>query len=139
MLVALLIAASIAGHPVGIACDADRNNPFPMPVDGWAHVGGDTAHITPRLCAALGSGVQHPDFPRALSVLIHESAHLRGVRREACAELYAHVLAYQVLQEHYNVPFFTVKSKWIVTIIVQQTRLLPPEYQPQVTSCDDQP
>src|SRR5688500_12347951 len=122
MLVALLIAASIAGHPVGITCDADKNDPFPFPVDGWAQLNGNAMHLHPEMCAALRSGVQHSDFPRALGVLIHEAAHLRGVENEACAELYSHILAYQVLQEHYSVPFFSVKSRWIVTVIVQITR-----------------
>lgn len=140
MLVALLIAASIAGHPVGIKCDAEINNPFPFPVDGWAYVGGNELHMTRYLCDALERrDTNETAFARALGTLIHEAAHTRGVESEACAELYAQVLVYQVLRDHYRIPFFTRVSRRVGEAVARLTSLLPPAYQPTQTSCDQEP
>lgn len=81
-LLAALVAALIAGHPVSIHCDLPNN---PSLVQGWAYYGGSEIHMQAWACDSL-SQPETPGFGAALALLIHESSHARGVRRESCAD-----------------------------------------------------
>lgn len=130
----LAVVASIAGHPVTVACDADVNRPSSVPAGaiGWAIIGGDTIHIHPLMCDYSRAEVGSPEFAAALDLFIHESAHARGVLSESCAEMTADVGVFDVLRRFYGIPFFTPMSRRIGAQVLAITRTLSPEYQPEL-------
>ena len=141
-LVTLAIAAAIAGHPVDVRCDADKNPPpglTPAPgyvIEGWAYVGGNEIHMLPHLCADTNAPVGSLAFAQALRVVIHEAAHARGVAVEACAELWAALVVFDILRRFYGIPFFSKLSESIGRQVLAETRLRPPNYQPRAESCE---
>lgn len=137
--VALAVVAFIAGKPASVVCDADTNPPIGAPpgyvVEAWTKVGSDTEHITPSLCAGLSARPGSIEFARSLRVVIHESAHARGTRVEACAELWADLAVFDVLRRFYNIGFFTPLSAEIGAQVLAETHRRPAVYQPSLTSC----
>jgi hypothetical protein len=133
--IAFTIASMISGHPTQIACDV----PTTAVVEAWTTPRSNLLHMQPTLCAGLGMAPGDPRFSYALGVLIHESSHARGVLREACAEMYADVLIYQVLRDYYRVPFFSKLSMQIGAQVLYFSRHRPAEYQWSTTSCDREP
>lgn len=133
----LSVAAMIAGKPVNVACDSDTNfgptgPPAPgFAVEGWTLYGGDTVHMLPQLCDGVNSIPGTIEFASGIRVLIHESAHARGYKREACAELVADEGIYQVLRDLWSIPFFSDLSRKIGAQILSLTRLRPGNYQPE--------
>jgi hypothetical protein len=88
-------ASVVAGKDVSIYCDESRDYVGAVQhADGVATVGGDRAYLTPERCydlyrLAFEDEVTWSRTARALSVLAHESWHLRGVADEGTAECYA--------------------------------------------------
>lgn len=88
-------ASRIAGHPVSIRCDEAGDYVGAVQhADGVAAVGGDLAYLAPTIChdlyrLAFRDEVSFSQTARAISVLAHESWHLRGVRDEGRTECYA--------------------------------------------------
>lgn len=134
--VALAVALFISGQPAQIKCDVASN----LMVEAYVvHDGSQTIHMTQSLCDGLGARPSDPRFSYALGVLIHESSHLRGVRSEPCAELYAAVMVYEVLERFYRVPMFTSLS-WDTGSRVQAANANRPQtYHYTSTACDDEP
>lgn len=137
--VILAVIAFVAGKPAQVACDADVNPPIGVPpgfvVEAWTKVGGDTEHVVPRLCAGFSARPGSIEFARSIRVVIHESAHARGVWTEDCAELYADLVVFDVLRQFYNIPFFSPLSEEIGAQVLAETRLRPSYYQPTERSC----
>ena len=141
--VALLVAAFIAGHPVQIMCDIPDSA---TAVEAWSTPCGSFMHMKPSVCVGLTQkvgGTEHAvgqvSFAHAIGTVIHESAHAKGVRSEACAEMYADIGVFDVLRRFYGVPFFTPLS-WLVGRQVRDHTLhLPPNYQPTSGSCIGEP
>lgn len=135
--IALSVAAMIAGKPVTVACDADINpGPTGLPapgfaVEAWTLYGGDTVHMLPQLCDDLAARPGTIEFASGIRVLIHESAHARGIRREDCAELVADIGVFDVLRRRYDIPFFSPLSRLIGAQVLALTRLRPTNYQPE--------
>ena len=73
-------------------------------------------------------------MPRA-----NESAHLRGVRLEACAELWANLVVFDVLSRFYRVPMFSTLSWRVGEQVAALTRARPAEFQPTPTACEHEP
>src|SRR5437867_3953223 len=90
----LTIAATIAGHPTQVVCDV----PATESVAAWTIPGTSTIHMKEHICAELDRRPGDPLFAVALATLIHESAHARGVSAEDCAELWADLVVYDVLE-----------------------------------------
>jgi len=135
--VVLAVAAFIAGHPVTVSCDAATNRPPSVPTGalGWSVVGGSESHLSGDVCNDLEDSPGGLDFAAGIAVLIHEAAHAKGVRSEACAQWYAVFGVYDVLRRFYAIPFFTDESRLIGAEVLEFTKLrLPPEYQPSLTS-----
>jgi hypothetical protein len=88
-------ASELAGKPVRIRCDeSGRRVGAIQHSDGVAIVGGDLAYLTPERCfdlyrLAFEGEITSSRTGRALSVLAHETWHLRGVRDEGTTECYA--------------------------------------------------
>lgn len=131
------VAAMVAGKPMNVACDADTNfgNTAPPPagfvVEAWTPYGGDTVHMLPQLCDDVLQQPGTEEFATGIRVLIHESAHARGVRREDCAELTADIGVYDVIRRLWGIQFFTPLSWQIGSQVLNLTRLRPLNYQPE--------
>jgi hypothetical protein len=88
-------ASLIAGKPVTIRCDESGEHVGVVQhADGSALVGGDVAYLTPERCLdlyrlAFKGEVNSSQTARAVSVLAHESWHLRGVANEGETECFA--------------------------------------------------
>jgi len=88
-------ASRIAGKPVAIRCDEAGNVVGAVQhADGVALVGGDVAYLTPQRCfdlyrLAFDGEITSNRTARAVTVLAHESWHLRGERDEGTTECYA--------------------------------------------------
>lgn len=134
--VALAVVAFIAGHPAQIACDVSESA---TAVEAWTTPGGSTTHFKPSLCEGLGSRPGDLRFGRALGTLIHEGAHARGVKSEACAESWADLAVFDVLRRFYNIPMFSPLSWRIGAQVYAQTQGRPAEYQPSGQSCAAEP
>lgn len=131
--VALAVAAFVADKPASIACDV----PESAIVNGWtAPELSSVIHLKPSRCDALAEKPGAAGFASSLSLVIHEAAHLRGVRSEACAELWANLAVYDVLRRFYGVPFFSPLSWRIGAQVVAITHRLPPIYQPTASACE---
>lgn len=130
------IALAVAGHPVEVRCDAGATNPFAFEVYGWANLNANEIHLQPGLCLVLQ---RRPDgtqpFAIAFGTLVHESVHARGIRAEDCAELWADLASFDLLQRFYGIPMFSYLSRVIGAGILYQTHLKPPSYQPTALSC----
>lgn len=137
--VALAVVAFIAGKPATAVCTTDGYKGQPAPagyiLEGWTTPGTDTVHLDPTICADLSAQPGSVAFARALRVVIHESAHARGTRSEACAELWADMTVYDVLRRFYNVDFFTPLSEEIGAQVLDETHRRPAVYQPSPSSC----
>lgn len=136
-LVTILIATALAGHPTKIACDT-HTNPGPVTpppgyvVEAWTPYGGDTIHMSPTVCSGFYADFGSVRFARSLRVLLHESAHARGIVSEACAEAYAWQYPRSVLYTHYRFdPWLFFLSDRIAKQIQAETRLRPANYQPE--------
>lgn len=133
----LSVAAMIAGKPVNVACDADTNfgptgpPPVGFTVEAWTPYGGDTIHMLPQLCVDVLRQPGTPEFAAGIRVLIHESAHARGVRREDCAELTADIGVFDVVRRLWGIKFFTPLSRQIGSQVLELTRIRPASYQPE--------
>src|SRR6266496_3650094 len=134
-----IAAAFIAGQPVQVTCDVPESA---TAVEAWSSPG-LAIHMKPSLCTGLSRKIGEPErgagdvsFAHAIAVLIHESAHVKGVRAEDCAELYVDLGVYQVLRDYYGIPFFTPLSWLVGGQVHAHTLRLPPSYQPTLTSCE---
>lgn len=130
--VALMVAAFIAGHPTQVLCDV----PPTAVVVAWTNPGSSVIHMQEDACAGLAAKPGDLSFAHGLSALIHESAHARGVRSEACAEAWADLTSYDVLRRFWHVPFFTPLSWLVGAQIREESRRLPASYQFDGQSCD---
>lgn len=142
----LSIAAMVAGKPMNVACDADTNfGPTGPPppgyvVEAWTPYGGDTVHMLPQLCVGITFRPGTPEFAASLRVIVHESTHATGEKREACAEYNADYLSYRVLARLFG---FGALDPWAYNAVVgrihnqimEMTRIRPPDYQPE--GCPD--
>lgn len=128
---ALAAAALIAGKPVGISCDLPPNGPLL----GQSVIGSSAIRMRSDLCERLSSKTDDPGFAAALGVVIHESAHARGVRSEACATAWSVATAPWVLDRIYGVPMFTPLSWQVQDAILATVRASPPEYRFDGQSC----
>lgn len=134
--VVLAVIASIAGHPVQVACDADVNHssltaPIDFQVVAWAVVGGSVIHVLPRECLYSFAVPRMPEFAEMIEVFIHEAAHARGIASESCAELTVDIGVFDVLRRFYRVPFFSPLSLRVGAEVLAHTRTLLPDYQPE--------
>lgn len=123
------VASFAAGKPVAVACDVETNNPLGDPrVQGWTRVGSSELHLRLPLCNYLTLNPRStvpgdlPRFVYALTVLLHESFHARGVVSEACANTYTQLISFDVLRRFYGVSFFTALS-WQVGGMMNQNML----------------
>jgi hypothetical protein len=103
------VAALLAGRPVQVRCE-DFSDGTPLEPGGVVQFNGkkpaDFARIRPDVCTALVRFIRAPRgayacavsrscdasvvaSAQALTVLAHESTHLRGVRNEATTQCYA--------------------------------------------------
>jgi hypothetical protein len=128
---ALAAVAFIAGYPAQIECDLPDNGD----IMGFALPGAPALRMQPYLCANLGKQPWTPQFVQAIATVIHESAHLKGVKSETCAEWYAVAGIYDVLRRFYGIPFFSPFSRQIGNQALMFARSLGPTYQPDPTSC----
>lgn len=137
--VALAVVAFIAGKPATVVCNTDGYNGPPAPagyvVEGWTTPGTSTIHLNAAMCDGLSAKPGTVAFARALRVVIHESAHARGTRVEACAELWADLIVYDVLRRFYNIDFYTPLSQTIGAQVLDETHRRPASYQPTLSSC----
>lgn len=132
----LSVVALVAGHPAHVNCDADTTNPFPFAVDGWSTPGGSNMHLSTKMCSYLVNyKLTTPEYGAALNVVMHESAHLRGVRKEACAELWADMMTWNVLRDVYGIKSYGPVWQTVAANVVNYTHLKPPAYQPNGQSC----
>jgi hypothetical protein len=85
-------ATALAGHRAQVHCDTNYQHVgYLQDADGLAYVGGRDAYLTPEICYSLYRLLHHhvdsfDATSRALKVLGHEAAHLRGVSSESAAE-----------------------------------------------------
>ena len=133
--VALAVAALFAGHPTQVACDV----PETAIVYAWTTPGTSVTHMRGSSCVALAGGPTRPGFAVALTTLLHESAHARGVRSEDCAEMWATTNIAFVLEAYYNVPLGSSLALRLVTEAVTDSRSLPAAYQPNERTCEGEP
>lgn len=138
------VASYVSGHPVRVYCDADKNPGADPPLPGfvkqaWTVIGGEEIHLHPNYCYYLKQPIKGNLFPLTLRILIHEAAHARGVSVESCAELYAVLRSYEVLQLFWHVTPGTTLSNHVGAVVLQASRARPPSYQPTPTSCQEQP
>jgi hypothetical protein len=141
---AAIVAAFVAGHPTQIVCDADVNrSPTPAPpgfvATAWTAVGGNVIHMIPARCAGLEAKPGNGEFARSLGTLIHEASIARGVRTEQCANLWTALLPFEVLERYYDVPMGSPLSWSVAGQVLGHVLDGPPEYRPQLTSCEIQP
>jgi hypothetical protein len=129
--IALAIAAFIVGHPTQVMCNAPEG-PQSL-VMGYTVSG--VVHIRPSLCSAVAGKPGPEMFALGISALIHESAHARGISKEACAELIADLGVYQVLRDFYGIPFFTPLSWAVGRQVYANTLTLPAKYQTAGATC----
>jgi hypothetical protein len=139
VIIALLVATAIAGHPTTVTCDTSGYpGPAPPPgfqVEAWTAVGSKEIHLAPFLCSGLDSPLGSAAFARSIGVLIHESAHARGIRTEDCAELWGNLVVFDVLRRFYGVPFFSRLSLQVAAQVRNFTLVRPTSYQPKINSC----
>lgn len=136
--VVLAVVAFIAGKPATAVCNVDGypgTAPPGFTVEAWTQVGGDLVHLAPSVCAALQTPPGTVSFARGLRVVIHESAHARGVSSESCAETWADLTVYDVLRRFYRVEFFTPLSAEVGGQVYAETLRRPSDYQPSLTAC----
>lgn len=131
----LSVVALIAGKPAVVNCDAATTSPFPYAVDGWSNVGGSEVHLSKRMCSYFAYRITTPEYGAALNIVMHESAHLRGVREEACAELWADTMTWIVLRDVYRYKHYGQVWQTVAANVVAYTRLKDPAYQPSGQSC----
>lgn len=132
----LSVAAMIAGHPTEVRCDTDVNpGPITPPpgfvVEAWTTYDTGPVHMSPDLCTGITARPGSITFAQSLRVIIHESAHAKGYRREACAEMTADIGVYDVLRRLWGIQFFTPLSVKIGAQVLALTRLRPVNYQPE--------
>lgn len=103
-------ASFLAGKPVGVWCGVTRlGERYPI---GYARSGGDAVFVMPSLVCAplerLRADVPVPsdDAGYALSVLLHEAAHARGIADERAADCAA--LAHEA---EVGIRFFGLRGK----------------------------
>jgi hypothetical protein len=91
------ISSFVAGRSVQVRCE-DFSIGTPVEPGGVVQFNGvipaEYARIRPDVCSAIVHFIRAPDtvspaFAQALTVLAHESVHLRGVRDEAVTQCYA--------------------------------------------------
>jgi hypothetical protein len=88
------VASLVAGRPVEVRCE-DFSDGTPNEPGGVVEFDGKTpadyARIRPDVCSTLVHFVRAPDgatpdVAEAVTILAHESYHLRGIRNEAAAQ-----------------------------------------------------
>jgi hypothetical protein len=133
------IAISLSGHPVSIDCDTSTYPgpppPAPYVVEAWTYTGGDVIHMRRELCEGFSFAPGTRRFAQSIRVLIHESAHARGIRSEACAELHAQLGVFDVLRRFYRISFFSSLSRLIGEQVYLEGLKRPANYQPSFNSC----
>lgn len=97
--------------------------------------GASTEHMTSALCNGLSEKPGTVPFAQSLRVLIHESAHARGVRTEDCAEMWADLVVFDVLRRFYRVEFFSPLSRTVAGQVFAETLRRPSNYQWSSGSC----
>jgi hypothetical protein len=128
---ALAAVAFVAGYPAQVTCDLpDSGN-----VMGYAVPGAPALRMQPWLCDSLRRPPFTSGFVYAMTTVIHEAAHLRGVRSERCAAWYSVAGIYDVLRRFYGIPFFSSQSRHIGSQALMFVQSLGETYRPDPTAC----
>jgi hypothetical protein len=88
------VASLVAGRPVEVRCEDFSDGSLEEPggvVEFDGNTPADYARIRPDVCSTLVHFVRAPDgatpeVAQAVTILAHESYHLRGIRNEAAAQ-----------------------------------------------------